>query len=166
MILKYWRLFWDINFCHIYKYILNHLPVTLLMAAENYRTAVFTAFCPFNNSWFWVSHCGMLDYTNEFVCDCSDGCFMPWSNKGEFFSLSYLMSPVNWKKRCNSVCVWLQALLYSKKEGLVLLNKFAAFCSIISHGNESQRVVLQLVSFLTVQQDTWVCEHIIISTYS
>lgn len=64
------------------------------------------------------------------------------------------------------MCVWLQALFYSEKEGLALLSKFAAFCSIISYGNESQRVILQLVSFLTVQQDMWICENIIISIYS
>lgn len=62
--------------------------------------------------------------------------------------------------------VWLQALFDSKKEALALLNKFAAFRSIISHGNDSQRVILQLVFFLTVQQDTRDCENIITSTYS
>lgn len=62
--------------------------------------------------------------------------------------------------------VWLQALFCSKKEGLALLNKFAAFCLVISHGNDSQRVILQLLIFLTVQQDTWDCENVITSTYS
>lgn len=78
---------------------LNYLPIILFMAVEDYKIAVFPAFCPFNSSWFWISHCGMLHCTKEFVSVLSDGYLMPQVTKVNFFFpvLSYISSKLKEK---------------------------------------------------------------------